>query len=203
MPKLLSLSRAARLAGVSRGELQKRIREEDLKTFEGELTVELLLRLYPHIDLEADPMLEKVRRIRAEAKPKTHFSDGWMPDPEVLMTRLKEFQHVLVQTKAALNNSDALLQQTLDDLNAAAQVPEEQLREQLLRCSANLERAMQRVERAEDARAALFARDVMLKIVSASPAQAPATVNASHCCRCTGMPMASARSGESRPARSK
>ena len=146
MPKLLSLSRAARLAGVSRGELQKRIREEDLKTFEGELTVELLLRLYPHIDLEADPMLEKVRRIRAEAKPKTHFSDGWMPDPEVLMTRLKEFQHVLVQTKAALNNSDALLQQTLDDLNAAAQAPEEQLREQLLRCSANLERAMQRVE---------------------------------------------------------
>ncbi|MCB1862934.1 MAG: 2Fe-2S iron-sulfur cluster binding domain-containing protein [Gammaproteobacteria bacterium] len=168
MPKLLSLSRAARLAGVSRGELQKRIREEDLQTFEGELTVDLLLRLYPHIDLEADPMLEKVRRIRAEAKPKTHFSDGWMPDPEVLMTRLKEFQHVLVQTKAALNNSDALLQQTLDDLNAAAQAPEEQLREQLLRCSANLERAMQRVERAEDARAALFARDVMLKIVSAS-----------------------------------
>ena len=89
MSKLLSLSRAARLAGVSRGELQKRIREEDLKTFEGELTVELLLQLYPHIDLEADPMLEKVRRIRAEAKPKTHYSDGWMPDPEVLMTRLE------------------------------------------------------------------------------------------------------------------
>lgn len=168
MPKLLSLSRAARLAGVSRGELQQRIREEDLKTFEGELTVELLLQLYPHIDLEADPMLEKVRRIRAEAKPKTHFSDGWMPDPEVLMTRLKEFQHVLVQTKSALNNSDALLQQTLDDLNAAAEAPEDQLRDHILKCIGKLEKAMQRVERAEDARAALFAKDIMLKIVSAS-----------------------------------
>ena len=31
-------------------------------------------------------MLEKVRRIRTEAKPKIHQSDGWMPDPEVLMT---------------------------------------------------------------------------------------------------------------------
>jgi len=168
MPKLLSLSRAARLAGVSRGELQKRIREEDLKTFEGELTVGLLLQLYPHIDLEADPMLEKVKRIRNEAKPKAHYSDGWMPDPEVLMSRLKEFQHVLVQTKSALNSSDALLQETLDDLNAAVATPEDQLREKVSTCITKLKKAMQRVERAEDSRAALFAKDVMLKIVSAS-----------------------------------
>ena len=168
MAKLLSLSRAARLAGVSRGELQKRIREEDLKTFEGELTVSLLLQLYPHIDLEADPMLEKVRRIRTEAKPKIHQSDGWMPDPEVLMTRLREFQHVLVQTKSALNSSDALLQETLEDLNAAVDAPEDQLHRNVVACIAKLEKAMQRVERAEDARAALFAKDIMLKIVSAS-----------------------------------
>jgi len=168
MPKLLSLSRAARLAGVSRGELQKRIREEDLKTFEGELTVDLLLQLYPHIDMEADPMLEKVRQIRNEAKPKTHYSDGWMPDPEVLLTRLKEFQHVLVQTKSALNSSDALLQETLDDLVTAVEAPDNQLRKSVLACIAKLNKAMQRVERAEDARAALFAKDIMLKIVSAS-----------------------------------
>jgi len=168
MAKLLSLSRAARLAGVSRGELQKRIREEDLKTFEGELSVGLLLQLYPHIDLEADPMLEKVRRIRAEAKPKTHYSDGWMPDPEVLMARLKEFQHVLVQTKSALNRSDALLQETLDELNATLDAPEDQLRKNVTASIAKLNKAMQRVERAEDARAALFAKDIMLKIVSAS-----------------------------------
>lgn len=168
MSKLLSLSRAARLAGVSRGELQKRIREEDLETFEGELTVDLLLRLYPHIDLDADPMLEKVRRIRSEAKPKPHQSDGWMPDPEILMTRLREFQHVLVQTKSALNNSDELLQQTLQDLNLATSGPEEKLRENVLNCITRLEKAMQRIDRAEDSRAALFAKDIMLKIVSAS-----------------------------------
>lgn len=168
MVKLLSLSRAARLAGVSRGELQKRIREEDLETFEGELSVELLLELYPHIDLEADPMLEKVRRIRSEASPKKLQSDGWMPDPEVLMTRLKEFQHVLVKTKTALNSSDELLQEILNDLQAAVAAPEEELRHLVAGCITRLNRATQKIGQAEDTRAALFAKDIMLKIVSAS-----------------------------------
>ncbi|MCB1761445.1 MAG: 2Fe-2S iron-sulfur cluster binding domain-containing protein [Gammaproteobacteria bacterium] len=168
MAKLLSVSRAARLAGVSRGELQKRIREEKVETFEGELTVELLLQLYPHIDLDADPMLEKVRAIRSEAKPKSHYSDGWMPDPEILMKRLKEFQHVLVQTKSALNASDALLQETLTELQTALQRDDEAMREAVLAATSHLTRAMQRAERAEDASAALFAKDMLLKIVSAS-----------------------------------
>jgi CDP-4-dehydro-6-deoxyglucose reductase len=168
MPKLLSLSRAARLAGISRGELQKRIREEDAKTFEGSVSIDVLLELYPHIDMESDPVLERVQRIRTEAKPKAHYSDGWMPDPEVLMSRLKEFQHTLVQTKSALNASEALLQETHDSLSASAHAPEEELRRRVNLCIAQLEKAMQRMERAEDARAALFAKDAMLRIVSAS-----------------------------------
>ena len=36
----------------------------------------------------------------------------------------------------------------------------------------------------------------------ARPANTPASAKPSHCCRRTSMPMASARSGESRPARS-
>jgi CDP-4-dehydro-6-deoxyglucose reductase len=113
-------------------------------------------------------MLEKVRTIRSEAKPKTHYSDGWMPDPEVLMKRLKEFQHVLVQTKSALNASDALLQQTLDDLLSALQGDDVVLREAVIAAASHLTKAMQRVGRAEDARATLFAKDMLLKIVSAS-----------------------------------
>jgi len=168
MPKLLSLSRAARLAGVTRGELQKRIRQEDVKTFEGELTVDLLLELYPHIDLESDPMLERVKRIRTEAKPKSHYSDGWMPDPKVLMSRLKEFQHTLVQTKSALIAAETVMQETLDDLGASLQSGEDQLRSAVVKCISRLEKAMQRAERADDARAALFAKDALLKIASAS-----------------------------------
>jgi CDP-4-dehydro-6-deoxyglucose reductase len=168
MPNLLSLSRAARLAGVSRGELQKKIRQQDAKTFEGKVTVDILLELYPHIDLDKDPVLERVHQIRSEARPKKHYSDGWMPDPEVLMSRLKEFQHTLVQTKAALNTSEILMQETLTALNSARDASEAQLRQEVSHCIAQLENAMHRMERAEDARAALFAKDAMLKIVSAS-----------------------------------
>jgi CDP-4-dehydro-6-deoxyglucose reductase len=168
MPQLLTLSRAARLAGVSRGDLQKRIREDDAKTFEGSVSIDVLLELYPHIDMDADPVLERVQRIKTEAKPKTHYSDGWMPDPEVLMSRLRGFQHTLVQTKSALNASEGLLQETLDSLNASVDAPEEKLRSEVAHCIAQLEKAMQRVERADDARAALFAKDAMLKIVTAS-----------------------------------
>ena len=168
MPNKLSLSRAARLAGVSRGELQKRIREEDAETFEGQLTIEVLLELYPHINMDADPVLERVQRIKAAAKPKRHYSDGWMPDPEVLMSRLNEFQHTLVQTKSALNASETMLQETLEELSEAMQEPSEQLREKVELCIERLEKTMQRAERADDARAALFARNAMLKIVTSS-----------------------------------
>ena len=44
MPQLLSLSRAARLAGISRGELQAEIRQEAIPTFEGKIAVEDLLK---------------------------------------------------------------------------------------------------------------------------------------------------------------
>ena len=168
MPNKLSLSRAARLAGVSRGELQKRIREEDAETFEGQLTIEILLKLYPHINMDADPVLERVQRIKAAAKPKRHYSDGWMPDPEVLMSRLNEFQHTLVQTKSALNASETVLQETLGELSDAMEESPEHLRDRVAECVEKLEKVMQRAERADDARAALFARNAMLKIVTSS-----------------------------------
>lgn len=141
MPRLLSLSRAARLADVTRGELQKRIRKERIKSFEGEIAIEDLLILYPHIDMEQDPVLERVQRIKREAHPKSHYSDGWMPDPQVLMQRLHEFQHTLVRTKSALNTSEALLNETVSDLRQAIEQPETALRAAIKRCIGKLEGA--------------------------------------------------------------
>ena len=47
MPRLITLSRAARLVGVKRGALQTRIRQGQLRTFEGELLLSDLLHAYP------------------------------------------------------------------------------------------------------------------------------------------------------------
>ena len=143
MPKLLSLSRAARLAGVSRGEMQNRIREEDAKTFEGKLSIEVLQQLYPNIDLEANPMLDRMQRIKAEARPKRRYSDGWMPEPEMLMSRLKQFHRNLVQTKSTLNTTEALVEEALEELIKSVNAPEQRLRSSVGECISRLEKALQ------------------------------------------------------------
>ena len=81
MPQLLSLSRAARLARVSRGELQHQIRIKEVETFEGQIPVDSLLRLYPEVNLDRDPVLERLEHIKATAQPKSRYSDGWLPEP--------------------------------------------------------------------------------------------------------------------------
>ena len=52
MSQLLSLSRAARLVGVNRSELQKRVKQGDLTAFDGMVTVDNLLASYPGVQLE-------------------------------------------------------------------------------------------------------------------------------------------------------
>lgn len=168
MPKALSLSRAARLAGVSRGELQDRVRQLDIPTFEGKIEVEQLLRAYPSIDMDRDPVLERIDLIKAKARPKTRYTDQWLPQPEVLMARLQDFQHVLGRTKAALNASGQLLTEVAERLEAAAHGDESQLRATASQLSGWLRQALARAEAHPDREAELFAKDALLRIMSAS-----------------------------------
>lgn len=48
----LSLSMAARLVGVKRVALQKRIQAGEISTFEGALSLQELLKAYPQTELE-------------------------------------------------------------------------------------------------------------------------------------------------------
>ena len=52
MPRLLTVSRAARLVGVSRGTLQQQIQDGVLPSFEGMLDIDDLTRAYPQVQLE-------------------------------------------------------------------------------------------------------------------------------------------------------
>ena len=67
MPRLITLSRAARLVGVKRGALQKKIRDGELRTFEGELLLSDLLHVYPQTRVEDSSMLERVSQIMEQA----------------------------------------------------------------------------------------------------------------------------------------
>jgi len=65
--RYLSLSRAAKLVGVKRGTLQKRIQAGELVTFEGDLSLEELLKAYPQTEYSDDAMIEKTSFIKATA----------------------------------------------------------------------------------------------------------------------------------------
>lgn len=89
MPRLLTLSRAARLVGVRRGVLQSKIRSGELAAFEGMVSAEDLLRAYPEAKLEDDTALERIERIKDSAFAR-RMRERLLPSSEVLVARLTE-----------------------------------------------------------------------------------------------------------------
>ncbi len=63
MSQFLTISRAARLIGVSRGTLQKKIRDGEITSFEGMIDPAELSRAFPQADLEDNAMLERIEHI--------------------------------------------------------------------------------------------------------------------------------------------
>ncbi|MGE5155569.1 MAG: 2Fe-2S iron-sulfur cluster-binding protein, partial [Bdellovibrio bacteriovorus] len=167
----LSLSRAARLAGVTRAELQRRIRRGDIETFEGSVAVSDLLRLYPAVSLSNDEALERVQRIKSEALPKSYDADAVLPSPQVLVSRLKTLSETLVERLSALSAADALLDQVSERLGALSQEPPgPELGARLAELRAWLDDSRQGLatRSAEDLQARLIAKDTFLRIMAAT-----------------------------------
>jgi len=101
MSQLLTLSRAARLVGVTRGALQKKIKDGELPTFEGMVAPADLLRVYPQTHFEDNAFLERLNQIKESAFTK-RIRERILPDPEVLVVRLSELGHELADVRAQL-----------------------------------------------------------------------------------------------------
>ncbi len=87
MSQRLTLSRAAHLVGVSRGALQRRIREGELPSHDGMVATVDLLRAYPDFDLEDSGAFARVARIKEEAFGR-RVMERVLPSSEVLAQRL-------------------------------------------------------------------------------------------------------------------
>ena len=170
MPQLLSLSRAARLSGVTRSELQKRIRRGELTTFEGEIAVDDLLRLYPAVNLEQSGDLERVERIKANAQPRSHQGDSALPSPRVLISRLKSLGEVLVQKAAALEAAEGVLAELDARLVAMVESTDPETAACTREIQAWLAAERHKLVLQPDARghAQLFAKDTFLRIMAAN-----------------------------------
>ena len=84
---LLTLSRAAHLIGIPRATLQKRIRDGELPSFDGMISSDDLLALFPEVRLEDAGAFEKVVGIRDDAFAK-RMRERVLPSQEILAQRL-------------------------------------------------------------------------------------------------------------------
>ncbi len=165
MPQFLSLTRAARLIGIRRGTLQKKIRDGDLETFEGMVKAEDLLRLYPKTPLPGDTALARVNKIKDDAYSQ-RVRERTLPSAEVLGARLNKISREHGQAKALLERYRATFEQLETRLNALAERGEA-LRDEIAPLKSWL--ALELDERlfATEAPQALSLEDSFLRILAA------------------------------------
>jgi CDP-4-dehydro-6-deoxyglucose reductase len=123
MPRLITLSRAARLVGVKRGTLQQKIQKGELRTFEGELLLADLLHAYPQTEVEDTTMLERVGHIMEQAVNKIVRSEEEMPDYNTLAARILTLGRELAQARHDARRYRELvadLQQQMAELASSA-----------------------------------------------------------------------------------
>jgi CDP-4-dehydro-6-deoxyglucose reductase len=130
MPRLITLSRAARLVGVKRGTLQKRIRQGELRTFEGELLLADLLHAFPQTEVEDTTMLERVEHIMENAVNKIVRPASDEPlDTDTLAARILVLGQELARSRQeARRYADLVtdMQQKFDELGPVAEQTQDQ-----------------------------------------------------------------------------
>ena len=162
MTQWLTLSRAARLIGVPRGDLQRQVREGRLPAVDGSVSIDALLVLYPDFRLEDSGAFEKVARLKEEAFGR-RVLDRALPGREVLAQRLFAHSQELADARRHLQRYHALVVATQQRLAAlAGAVPDGAWRE----LDAFLEHGLAEVLATESVDA-LTIMDDMLKVVSA------------------------------------
>jgi CDP-4-dehydro-6-deoxyglucose reductase len=128
MPRLITLSRAARLVGVKRGALQRKIREGELRTFEGEILLTDLLHSYPQAEVEDNSMLERVEQIMEQAVNKIIRPTDDSPDSGALAARILALSQELATARHEARRLAGVitgLQTQFDALDAGDTLPDD------------------------------------------------------------------------------
>jgi len=113
----LSLSRAARLVGIKRGTLQKRIQNGEILTFEGAVSLDDLIKAYPQTELEDNTMIERAQRIKDAAVNKI-IHETVLPSSELLLTRINKLTSALGEAKSLANKHIDLVDELKSRLEA-------------------------------------------------------------------------------------
>ena len=112
MPRLVSLSRAAKLVGISRGALQKHIHDHELESFEGQVSLDDIERLFPDAEIEDNHIIEDLENIVEQALKRAHgrkLATLLAPDSYTLAARLQSITKEHAHTKNQVNELINLL----------------------------------------------------------------------------------------------
>ena len=101
MARYMGIAKAAKLLGVSRGNLQQLIRNGDLQTFEGQVDLEALKARFPALALEKSAAVERVQIIRESAYAK-RVQETLYPSTEELQSQIRRLkvEFSIARTKA-------------------------------------------------------------------------------------------------------
>ncbi|MDD2929437.1 MAG: 2Fe-2S iron-sulfur cluster-binding protein [Sideroxydans sp.] len=116
MTESLSLTRAARLIGVTRTELQRRIQRGEMVSHDGMVTVGNLLACYPDAQLEDNAEVRRIALIKERAFGKRVYERA-LPEPEVLAARITELGKTLAASQAQVDRFKDLLGKLWDKLD--------------------------------------------------------------------------------------
>jgi CDP-4-dehydro-6-deoxyglucose reductase len=166
MSQLLTLSRAARLVGVSRGMLQHKIQDGELSSFDGMVSADELLRLFPGAKLENEPGFERITRIKEEAFGK-RVRERTLPSQEILAERLFEQSRELADLRAHLQHYHALVVRARERVRELEDDAAPALRQPLSELGEFLDSQLSSVLGDSEAPNALAVMDDMLRVMAA------------------------------------
>lgn len=107
MEHQLNLSRAAKLAGVSRREIQRQIREGKLEVFEGDVKISELKQLYPNLKINHQRELDRVERIRDNAVRKIQIDS--LPPEYLLAEQVNRLNRELTEARSQIQSYQHLV----------------------------------------------------------------------------------------------
>lgn len=123
MPRLVSLSRAAKLVGISRGEMQQKVHDMELESFEGQVNLGDIERIFPDAQLEDNHIIEDLEKIVEHSMQKARGSKLaalLAPDPYTLAARLRNItkeQTVLKKKNTSLIELIEKIKDTITELS--------------------------------------------------------------------------------------
>lgn len=120
MSHIFSLSRVARLVGVSRSTLQRMVKDGTLQSQNGQVEMDELLRVFPDVKWEDDGEYARVEEIKKKAFAKRIFERA-LPDREVLADRLFDLSTEFAAAKSLLTHYEQLFDWTLKKLDDVAE----------------------------------------------------------------------------------